>query len=198
MQKVITINLNGQAYQVDEDAYTLLSAYLEQAKNNLLNNQDQAEILSDLEQAIADKLNTKLNSHKTIITQKETNEILKDMGPVESTHANEKVYDSQSNQSAQDVSSNSPKKLYQIREGGIISGLCNGIAAYLNINVTLIRVAFIILTILSHGIMLLIYSILVFVIPYAKTSQEHAQAQGLPHTAQQLLVLHLDFMNKKR
>ena len=38
MKKVVTINLNGHAYQVDEDAYELLRAYLEQAGLTLRDN----------------------------------------------------------------------------------------------------------------------------------------------------------------
>src|SRR5262249_42716164 len=53
MQKVITINLNGNAYQLDERGYDAMRAYLEQAERQLAGNPDQAEILADLEQAIA-------------------------------------------------------------------------------------------------------------------------------------------------
>ena len=55
MHKVVTINLNGQAYQFDEDAYERIRAYLGRAEAQLHDNPDRAEILADLEQAIADK-----------------------------------------------------------------------------------------------------------------------------------------------
>ena len=35
MQKVIAINLNGNAYQLDERGYEALRAYLEQAEHEL-------------------------------------------------------------------------------------------------------------------------------------------------------------------
>ena len=34
MQKVITINLNGNAYQLDEDGYEALRAYLAEARRS--------------------------------------------------------------------------------------------------------------------------------------------------------------------
>src|SRR5262249_48718950 len=55
MQKVITINLNGNAYQLDEAGYEALVAYLDRAERQLRDNPDRAEILADLEQAIAEK-----------------------------------------------------------------------------------------------------------------------------------------------
>ena len=63
MQKVITINLNGNAYQVDEAGYAALVAYLEGAERQLEDNPDRAEIIADLEQAIAEKCRRFLGAH---------------------------------------------------------------------------------------------------------------------------------------
>ena len=68
MQKVIAINLNGHAYQLDEPAYDLLRAYLDRAEVQLKDNPDREEIIADLEQAIADKCNRFLGPHKTVVT----------------------------------------------------------------------------------------------------------------------------------
>jgi hypothetical protein len=51
MQKVVSINLNGIAYQIDESGYDALVAYLETAQRQLRDNPDRDEILADLEQA---------------------------------------------------------------------------------------------------------------------------------------------------
>src|SRR2546421_1014962 len=55
MHKVIVINLNGRAYQVDEVGYDALRAYLDRAEVQLRTNPDLAEIMTDLEQAIGEK-----------------------------------------------------------------------------------------------------------------------------------------------
>ena len=55
MQKVITINLNGNAYQLDQSGYESLRAYLEHADEQLGSNPDKTEIIRDLEQSIAEK-----------------------------------------------------------------------------------------------------------------------------------------------
>ena len=55
MNKVTTVNLNGRAYQVEEQAYELLRAYLDEAARLLADDPDYREILADLEQAIGDK-----------------------------------------------------------------------------------------------------------------------------------------------
>ena len=83
MQKVITINLNGNAYQIDEAGYAALVAYLEGAERSLKDNPDRAEILADLEQAIADKCRRFLGPHKTVVTAAEVDQIIREMGPVD-------------------------------------------------------------------------------------------------------------------
>ena len=50
MQRVITINLNGSAYQLDEQGYDALRMYLDHAAAELGGNPDTSEILRDLEQ----------------------------------------------------------------------------------------------------------------------------------------------------
>src|SRR3954466_9133864 len=87
MQKVIAINLNGNAYQVEEAGYDALTAYLDTARRELHDNPDQAEIVADLEQAIAEKCQRRLGAHKTVVLAAEVDAILKEMGPVDGAAA---------------------------------------------------------------------------------------------------------------
>jgi phage shock protein PspC (stress-responsive transcriptional regulator) len=79
------------------------------------------------------------------------------------------------------------RRLYQISEGAVLSGVCNGIAAYFAIDVTLVRAIFIALFLVTGGLALLGYLVLMFVLPYANTSEEHAAARGLPFNARVLV-----------
>src|SRR5580692_2114420 len=83
MNKVITINLGGNAYQLEEGGYDTLRAYLETATAQLADNPDRDEILSDIERAIADKFRALLASHKTVVEAKEVAAILGEMGPID-------------------------------------------------------------------------------------------------------------------
>jgi phage shock protein PspC (stress-responsive transcriptional regulator) len=67
------------------------------------------------------------------------------------------------------------------------SGLCNGIAAYLNVDVTWVRIAFVVLTVITSGGMLLAYFILMFIVPVATTSEERAAAFGAPFSTEEFL-----------
>jgi phage shock protein PspC (stress-responsive transcriptional regulator) len=187
MQKVVAINLNGRAYHVEEPGYEALLAYLDRAGTTLAGNPDRAEILRDLEQAIAEKCDRLLAAHKTVVTAAEIDRILTDMGPVE-TPGGEATAGTANAGAGKTQAGGAPhKRLYQIREGAMISGLCNGIAAYLRVDVAIVRVVFVILAFLTRGAWLLVFGVLMFVFPYAETSEVHAAAGGQPFSAQELV-----------
>jgi phage shock protein PspC (stress-responsive transcriptional regulator) len=190
MQKVITINLNGNAYQLDEDAFDALRGYLDNAETQLGDNLDRREIIADLEQAIAEKCLRYLGAHKTVVTAGEIRQIVQEMGPVDGGHAAGSAKEAASPGGSTphaDSGASATKRLYQIREGAMFSGVCNGIGAYLNIDPTIVRIAFVLLAIVTKGLWVVVYFALMFVIPYAKTSEEHAAAHGLPFTAQEMI-----------
>ena len=177
MQKVITINLNGNAYQLDEPGYDTLRAYLNDAEARLEGNPDRAEIVNDLEQAVAEKCLRYLGRGKTVVSTAEIEQILREIGPVDGGAAAAVCGVRRAARGDRAPSGLRPKRLYQIREGAMISGVCNGLAAYFNIDPTFVRVGFVLLA-LFHGAGILLYILLMVLVPYAKTSEELAAAQG--------------------
>ena len=83
MNTVIIINLNGNAFHLEEPGFHSLRAYLERAQEQLKDNPDKTEIMADLEQAIADKCAHFLRPHKNVLTAPEIEGVLKEMGPVQ-------------------------------------------------------------------------------------------------------------------
>jgi hypothetical protein len=87
MSKVITINLNGVAYQVEESGYDALQDYLENAARRLEGNPDKVEIIADIEQAIGEKFRALLGPYKTVVTTGEVERVIVEMGPVQDPSA---------------------------------------------------------------------------------------------------------------
>lgn len=198
MNKVITINLGGNAYQLEEGGYDALRAYLESAAVKLQGNPDRDEILSDIERAIAEKFRALLASHKNVVEAKEVTTVLAEMGPVEAepteaagkgaSDAGAKGETNGQKTAGEKTaeSSGTPRRLYRIQEGAMIAGVCNGIAAYVNIDPTFVRIAFILLTIF-WGTGLLLYVVMAFLVPEAQSPEEKAAASGFPTTAQEFI-----------
>jgi len=184
MQKVITINLNGNAYQIEETGYGALVGYLDGAQRQLRDNPDRMEIVADLEQAIADKCARYLNPQKTVVAAREVDDIIREMGPVEAAASGaEPAGDAH----AATPKRSAPKRLYLIREGAMLAGVCNGLAAYLNLDPTVVRIIFAVLTLLTKGALVFLYVALAIVIPSAKTHEERAAAFGEVFNARELI-----------
>jgi len=191
MNKVITISLNGKAYKLEEDGCKALQQYLDQASSKLSDNPDKEEVINDLEQAFAEKCDQYLFPHKDVVLASEIQTILEEMGPVDPLDEKEENNGSKENFSKQTSSKNAsandgsksneqtrPKRLYQILEGSYISGVCNGLAVYFEIDVTLVRIIFVILAILTNGAWILVYVVMMFIVPVARTADQKAEAHG--------------------
>ena len=162
MRTVNTISLNGNAWQIEAEGCEALGAYLKSAETRLTADPDRDEILADLEQAIADKLARHVSAHKNVVTADEVALALQEMGPVETgaaapdaARATGAAGQAES-QSATDTGTGHRRQarqlpaggqrgadtrhLFQIREGAMISGVCNGLAAYFGVDVALVRV----------------------------------------------------------
>jgi phage shock protein PspC (stress-responsive transcriptional regulator) len=189
MNTVIIINLNGNAFHLEEPGYQALRAYLERAQAQLKDNPDKAEIMADLEQAIADKCAHFLQPHKNVLTAAEIDVVIEQMGPVQTDEADPSGSATPNEQPRAQASGErtAPKRLYQIRDGAKISGVCNGIAAYYKIDVTIVRILFVALALLTSGAWVLVYVGMMLVIPFANTGEEHAAAAGVPFNAQEVI-----------
>ena len=197
MNKVITINLGGTAYQLEESGYDALRAYLEAAGVRLKGNPDRDEILSDVEQAIGEKFRTLLNNFKTVIVAAEVSAVLTEMGPIEddsgaagtaaATGGSGGAGAAETDSGARPAGApGAAKRFYRINEGAMLAGVCNGLAAYLNIDPTIVRLLFVLLTIF-WGTGLLIYLVMAIVVPAADSPEEKAAAYGAPFTTQEFV-----------
>jgi phage shock protein PspC (stress-responsive transcriptional regulator) len=186
MERVVTINLNGNSYQLEEPAYDALRAYMSRAEATLAGNPDKAEIIRDLEQAIADKCARNLGAGKTVISEAEMKRVLEEMGPVNGDHdkpaSSDKADDDDS-----DFGPRPPRRLYRIYDRHAWTGVSAGLAAYAGIDVAWVRTAWILSAIFSGGFTILIYLVLIFAVPVAATSEELAAAHGAPFNAQEVI-----------
>jgi phage shock protein PspC (stress-responsive transcriptional regulator) len=196
MNKVITINLGGTAYQLEETGYDALRTYLEAAGGRLRHNPDREEILSDIEASIGEKFRGRLSAHKNVVTASEVSAVLAEMGPIEDDSAAHASSTSSAKSAAEgqpetarasEAGARGPvKRLYRIYDGAMVSGVCNGIGAYFGIDPTIVRVLFVLLA-LAWGAGAFAYLVLVIVVPVAQSPEEKAASAGEPFTAQEFI-----------
>jgi phage shock protein PspC (stress-responsive transcriptional regulator) len=186
MQKVVSISLNGNSYQLEEPGYNLLRDYIERAETRLEGSPDRVEVMNDLEQAIGEKCRGTLGAHKSVVTTTEVERIIAEMGPVEAP--DDKSAEAMPGAGAQAAPTSLPprKRLYKIREGSMWGGVCNGLAAYMGLDVTWVRIGTVVLTLFT-GVTLLIYIAMLIIVPYADTAEDRAAAFGVPFNTEDII-----------
>jgi len=199
MNIVITINLAGTAYQLEKGGYDALRDYLDHAARQLEGNPDRDEILADIEQAIGEKFRALLGAYKNVVSSREADAVIREMGPVQDPSAEAGAAPAGASESAPSGAGPTgpgaaegakppPRRLYKIAEGAMIAGVCNGLSAYLNIDVTIIRLLFAVLTVFTWGAGVLLYLVMLILIPTAQTPEERAAASGgAPSTAEEFI-----------
>lgn len=186
MERVVTINLNGNSYQLEEPAYDALRSYMTRAEAALGANPDKAEIVRDLEQAIGDKCAARLSPGKTVVSAAEMTRILEEMGPVEG-EAEAGAQQSQSGAAPNHEPYRPARRLYRIYDNGAWTGVSAGMAAYAGIDVAWVRIFWIVSGLFTGGFTCLVYLVMIFAVPVASTSEELAAAHGAPFNAQEVI-----------
>jgi len=171
MQKVIQISLGGHTvmFQLEEDAYSALQSYLERARTRLKSDPDRDEVLRDLEQSIGDKLVSLLRSENRVINRREVDAVLEQVGTVDAGSAEA---------AGPNTRHERPRRLCRIQEGQWLAGVCQGLAAYSSISVEWVRTIFLATSVLTGGLPILVYIVLMFVLPIARTHDDYVAMQS--------------------
>jgi phage shock protein PspC (stress-responsive transcriptional regulator) len=162
MDKTIVISLTGHAgqYRLEQDAYDRLSRYLHQAALGLPDDPDRAEVLGDLERSVGDKLDVLLAPGDRLVTGTDIDGVLEAIGAVDT---------GQGPVAGAAGSRPSGRHLYRIVKGKQTAGVCTGLAAYADVDVSWVRTFFVLGSLGTAGILGLVYIALAFVLPVAET-----------------------------
>ncbi|MEE1947047.1 PspC domain-containing protein [Pedobacter sp. KR3-3] len=174
MKKTLIINIGNSIIHIEEDAYEVLTAYLNEIKQHFAKNADDFEIVTDIENRIAEMLTEILaTAQKQVVEMADVEGVIAQMGRVQDFQ-NEEEEAPQANQT---FSFTGDKKLYRDMDDAMIAGVCSGLGHYMNIEARWIRlVAF--LSIFIGGAGILAYLILWIAIPRAVSRSERMEMKG--------------------
>lgn len=183
MKKTLNVAIGGCSFTIDDDAYKTLEDYLESFKASLDTSSSSNEVMEELEMRIADLLKEKIG-RREVIDRSMVDAVLNQIGPV-STKVRKPESDRQEEQQYRPGDKETVRKFYRDAEGKKIAGVCSGLALYLNIDATLIRIIFLVALICgSAGFW--IYIVLWIVAPEARTAAEQCELRGIPATAENI------------
>jgi len=177
MKKTLTINISGIIFNIDEDAYDKLNLYLDTLKRHFTNTQGKDEIITDIEGRIAELLQERITEAKQVINILDVEEVISLMGDPGQFDSDESEEGEAQQASGPAYDIRGPKRLYRDSDRKVVGGVAAGLAAYLNIDVLWVRLAFVIFTLIwLSGAM--IYVILWIAMPEARTTAEKLQMKG--------------------
>jgi phage shock protein PspC (stress-responsive transcriptional regulator) len=177
MKKILSINIRGTVFQLDEDGYERLNKYLNEIYRHFKSKKGHEEIISDIENRIIELFQHKLNDKKQVITLEDVNEVIAAMG-----HPSDFDNDSEEEQVyVTAVYEKGKKRLFRDRENGMIAGVCAGLSAYFDVDKMWFRIAFLVAFFVG-GSGILVYLILWIAFPPARTISDRIEMQGDPVT----------------
>lgn len=175
MKKTFTINISGNVFHIEEDAYNQLQDYLLCLSKYFSSQPAGQEILSDIESRIAELFREKISENQEAVTNEWVNEVRARMGKPEDFIETEAV---KNNEPTDLKGEKIKKRLYRDTENRVIGGVCSGMSIYFNTDPVLIRIVFVILVFLGVGISILVYLILWIVVPKATTTAHRLEMRG--------------------
>ena len=173
MKKTVSVNLNGQVFTIDEDAYIELHTYLDAVAGQFSNSEESEEIISDVEARIAELFGSYISTSKQSITMNDVQKVIEIMGKPNDYIQNEE----QSSRTDKDSQSYGryKKRLYRDPENRILGGVAGGIAAWADIEAVIV-LAFFVFSFYIFGPLL--YLVLWIIIPLAKTPSQRLEMRG--------------------
>jgi len=183
MEKTIIINIGNTIIHIEESAYERLKAYLNEVKQYFANHADDLEIVTDIENRIAELLTEQLEEQKKqVVDSANVNSVIGQMGRVQD-------FDTTEESEEQPVISNAyqyqytEKKLYRDMDDRVVAGVCAGIAHYVNADPKWIRLATLLISFVG-GFGVLVYALLWIIMPKAKSRVEKMEMKGEPANLQ--------------
>jgi len=165
MKKTLNINIGSRVFNIDEDAYDLLSRYLESIKKYFQKINIEDDIFQDIENRISEKFNSILKNRESLNID-DINSIIKEMGTLDDFKEAYNDFDTNdfSNQNNESKTTGKGKRIYRNTSDKVIAGVASGLANYFSVDPIIFRLIFI-ASLFAGGIGLIAYIIFWIGIP---------------------------------
>jgi phage shock protein PspC (stress-responsive transcriptional regulator) len=177
MKKVININFQGRVVPIEETAYEELKKYTDSLRRYFAREEGRDEIINDIENRIAELFMERLkNRPGGCIMDSDINEIIAGIGRPEDFDGEGSPETEQDAATTGGSSSSAEPRgsLYRNQSDKVLGGVCSGLANYLKIDPTVVRILFTLITLGGFGSGFLLYIVLWIVLP-AKSMQQQVR-----------------------
>lgn len=186
MQRIIQINIAGRVISIEENAYSLLSDYINALERQFALEEGGDEIIQDIENRIAELFSIGMQSGAAAINKADVQKVIDtlglpgELGAESMAERNLPVrYVAKQRQDDYDREQFGYRRIYRDPSDKMLGGVCSGLAKYFDMDPTIMRLIFVILAI--AGLLgVFAYLIAWLVIPLARSPYDRAQMNGEP------------------
>lgn len=183
MKKTVSVAIGGRNFILDESAYNALGTYLDSFRAGIRNSGDSSscpEVMEELEMRIADLFAEKLKGRE-VVDMSIAGSVIEQLGMPDWTISPE---DNGGRQPKEDRKGH-VRRFFRDTDNRLIGGVCSGLSSYMNVDVVLIRIIFVVALLLgSAGFW--IYVIIWLIAPAARTAVQKCELRGIPATAENI------------
>ncbi len=174
MKKTLTVNLWGQVFNIDEDAFDKLQKYLSSLENKFSETPESKEIIGDVEARLAEIFKERLAVSRQVVTLEDVDFAIGIIGLPEDFDIADNGSKDNKDESKK---TKKTRRLYRDPDDRILGGVGGGLAAYFGIDPTVVRLLLVITFFFSGP---LIYLVLWLIVPEAKTTAQKLEMRGEP------------------
>ena len=196
MNETLKVSISGIGFIFDQPAYLELKAYLDRLEQQYQDDPDGREIIADIEARIVEIILSK-QSIEEVVGSELVRSIIEQMGCPEEIKREAEAEKRPHEASAESF----PRRLYRNPDGAKLGGVCNGLATFFDIDTVWVRLALFVPLVLLillptlhiyflsgflgalFGVFVLLYFILWFAIPQARTPRQKLEMKGERITA---------------
>jgi phage shock protein PspC (stress-responsive transcriptional regulator) len=170
MNEITKIHLGRQAFTISVDAHHELKNYLEAIKDQV----GDKDVVDEIELRMAELLVEHGISANKVILSSDIEFLKVQLGnPTDFTESVSETSTTASKQSE-------TKRLFRDTDNAMIAGVASGLAHYFGIDVVIIRILFVVATLITFGWGIPLYIVFWLLVPEAKTSSDRLQMAGKP------------------
>lgn len=181
MNKTININLASTFFHIDEDAYRILKQYLTSLERTFQNTQGKEDIMNDIEMRIAELFQERKKHTSYVFNTADVEQVIQVLGQPEDFISG--ALDEEQNEDHNARTKNTThtsKKFFRDTDDRYIGGVASGLAHYLGIDPTWMRLALLFAAVFSAGTFFMVYVVLWILVPEAKTTADKLRMKGEP------------------
>ena len=172
MKRTYTINISGNVFHIEEDAYEVLQKYMVALKTHFGDSEEGKEIESDIEARIAEIFAEKSSGGRNAVILELVNAVMTTIGTPES------FTEEMGDEEPLAGQAKRKRRLYRDPQETVLGGVCGGLAAYFDMDPIIMRIIFVVLTFITTGVGVLAYLILWIAVPKAVNTAQRLEMRG--------------------